>query len=85
MNPPLLTTHTFPPVELDYDIIRPRSGYARARGHSRTRGGGVAGRVAVPWAAKTVRVNVLDLFIVSLHRGVRAKSVTGAGGRVGTI
>ena len=23
INPPLLTTHTFPPVELDYDIIRP--------------------------------------------------------------
>ena len=24
INPPLLTTHTFPPVELDYDIIRPK-------------------------------------------------------------
>ena len=24
INPPLLTTHTFPPMELDYDIIRPR-------------------------------------------------------------
>ena len=23
-NPPLLTTHTFPPVELDYSIIRPK-------------------------------------------------------------
>jgi len=24
INPPLLTTHTFPPIELDYDIIKPR-------------------------------------------------------------
>ena len=24
INPPLLTTHSFPPIELDYDIIRPR-------------------------------------------------------------
>lgn len=23
-NPPLLITHAFPPVELDYDIIRPK-------------------------------------------------------------
>jgi len=22
INPPLLTAHTFPPVELDYDIIK---------------------------------------------------------------
>ena len=24
MNPSLLTTHTFPPVELDHDILRPK-------------------------------------------------------------
>ena len=23
INPPLFTTHTFPPIELDYDITRP--------------------------------------------------------------
>ena len=23
-NPPLLTTHTFPPVALDYEIIKPK-------------------------------------------------------------
>ena len=35
INAPLLTTHTFPPVELDYDIIRPRR---VLRGRIATRG-----------------------------------------------
>ena len=29
INPPLLTTHTFPPLELDYDITRPKRGIKR--------------------------------------------------------
>lgn len=30
INPPLLTTHTFPPIELDYYIIRPKRVMRRA-------------------------------------------------------